>query len=107
MFLKLAPSLAGGKAGQPNVRLGKPGPRKREIGIKLYRVLIGCESLTLVLFRMAITKEAPLQIILVGLDVFGAAFFRSLHLSLNLSLVLRAAGQLTAQLFHDGLREFC
>src|SRR3954454_14335955 len=106
MLFKTEPPYRCGKGREPRMCTPESYPRQSEIGIKLHRSLEGRESPNLIRFRVPVTEETALQVILVGLHVFRSAFFRRLYLSLNFLFALRAAGQLTPQLCDDGLSQF-
>src|SRR6266516_1080260 len=96
------------ESAEPGMRLREACPREREPRIQLDGVLISGHSFAHALFGVAISIKATLQIILMSFDVFGSAFFRSLHLCLNRRFrlrTLRTIRELTAQLPDDGLSE--
>ena len=109
MSVEARPPHLAGKLAVPHVRLGQAGPGEREGWVEIHRPLILGQGFTRSFFRVAIGIKSALQIMLVGLHVFRAAFFRRLHLRLNRRLgrrIRRATGELSTQLGYDGLGEF-
>ena len=56
----------------PDVSLSQPRPRERELGIQLRRTFKSNPGLIRFFFRVAIEKEAALQISFMRIDVFRA-----------------------------------
>ena len=106
MRVKAFLAAFGGVVAIPDMGLGQPGPRERELWIQLDRAFKSDARLIRFFFGVAIEEKAALQIRFMRLDVFRPAFLRRLHLRLDRRLgcrIDRATSELTAQLRHDRL----